>query len=189
MTADVGVKIVRLRKRRRRRLSISSALLSVASLLVFGFAWTVLGLGLTTLLVLMLAALTVIISLAMVRYADVRQSIWTHSAPCNGKLRRSPATAHSTPQHDRGVRNPERLSLRLGSVILLIAALMVLGYSVPAEKYGEWAALAESPKPSACDWTTLPLGEKHCHYEPIFQHVHGSGDHITVTWQRVNGDD
>ena len=166
MTSNVGVKIVRVRKCRRWRLSPRSVLLIFASLLMFGFAWAVLGLGLITLLVLLLASLTV---LMVVRPHRVRPS-WAAS------------------QLPAAVRNPEQLSFRLGSAILLITALIALGYSVPEEKYREWAALAETPKPSGCNWTSLPLGEKHCHYEPIFHHVNEPGEHITVTWRRVDGD-
>jgi len=73
-----------------------------------------------------------------------------------------------------------------GRLVLLFAVFSALAYSVPGEKYQEWAALAENPKPTDCDWSTLPMGEKACHYEPIFHHVNESGRRMTVEWRRVN---
>jgi len=187
MTSNVGVRIVRVRKRRGLHRVRRSVLLILASLLLFCFAWAVLGLGLTTLVVLLLASLTVLVSLARLRYVDATHSIWAHNASDYGRLRRGAATAHAMRPHSDALRNPEQLSFRLGSVILLIVVFIAFGYSVPAEKYREWAALAETPKPSGCDWATSPLGEKHCHYEPIFHHVNEPSEHITVTWRRVDG--
>jgi hypothetical protein len=73
----------------------------------------------------------------------------------------------------------------LGRAVLLFAVFSALAYSVPKEKYQEWAALADNPKPTDCDWGTLPLGDKNCHYEPVFQSVNEPGQHVRVEWQRV----
>lgn len=88
--------------------------------------------------------------------------------------------------HHHGVPDSNRGYRWFGRLVLLFAVLSALAYSVPGEKYQEWAALADSPKPSDCYWATLPLGDKHCHYEPIFHHVNEPGQDITVKWYRVD---
>jgi predicted RNA-binding Zn-ribbon protein involved in translation (DUF1610 family) len=87
---------------------------------------------------------------------------------------------HEEPDH-------EKRFLRLGLLILLFATFSIIGYFVPGETYQEWKALANTPKPSDCDWSVTPLGDKYCHYESSFRHVRDrKGDHVVVTWQRVN---
>lgn len=91
-----------------------------------------------------------------------------------------------TPHHGRAP-DCEKGYLRLGSLILLLAGFSIIAYSVPAETYQNWAALAAAPpKPDDCSWTAFPLGDKGCHYEPVFHHVNELGEDVTVTWQRVN---
>ena len=43
-------------------------------------------------------------------------------------------------------------------------------------------------EPRDCDWTSPPLGNKHCHYESSVNHVtdRHKVDHITVERHRVN---
>ena len=87
---------------------------------------------------------------------------------------------HEEPDHEKKL-------LRSGLLILLLAAFSIIAYSVPAETYQEWIALVKTPKPSDCDWSIAPLGGKYCHYESSFYHVNDrKGDHVVVTWQRVN---
>jgi hypothetical protein len=88
--------------------------------------------------------------------------------------------------HDHHVLDYNRQFRWFGRLLLALAVLFALGHSVPGEKYREWAALADSPKPGDCDWTTLPVGAKHCHYEPVFHHVNEPNEHITVEWLRFN---
>jgi hypothetical protein len=47
-------------------------------------------------------------------------------------------------------------------------------------------ARANTPEPRDCDWISSPVGDKHCHYESSFNHVHDrQGEHIIVVWHRV----
>ena len=89
--------------------------------------------------------------------------------------------------HHHGVPDSNRRFRWFGRLILLLAAFVALGYSVPGEKYREWAALADHPEPRDCNWNTAPLGDKHCHYESSFSHFDDQkGEHTIVVWRRVN---
>ena len=89
-------------------------------------------------------------------------------------------TMRSSP-HRYETSDPEKRSLHLGLLILLLAVFSIIAYSVPAETYQEWSALARSPRPRDCDWSST------CHYESSFRNVHdGNGEHLVVIWQRVN---
>ena len=50
--------------------------------------------------------------------------------------------------------------------MLLLGALLLVPLTVGPEQL----AILMSQKPSDCDWLTLPLGEKHCHYDGIAVH-------------------
>jgi len=82
---------------------------------------------------------------------------------------------------------PEKRLQTLGLILLLLAVFPIIAYSVPQEKFHQWAALADTPKPRDCAWTSTPSGNKHCHYVSSFRHVTDSeGEHIIVEWRRVN---
>jgi predicted RNA-binding Zn-ribbon protein involved in translation (DUF1610 family) len=90
----------------------------------------------------------------------------------------SRTTVGSSPPHHE-ISDPEKKSLHLGLLILLLTALSIIAYSVPGDQ--EWSALARSPRPRDCDWSSTP-----CHYESSFRSVHdGNGEHLVVIWQRV----
>ncbi len=100
-------------------------------------------------------------------------------APDKQKLRSRTDTTqpgrNETPNIEKGFR-------RLGWLMLLLGALLLVPLTVGPEQL----AILMSQKPSDCDWLTLPLGEKHCHYEGIAVHIRNpNGDHIRVEWQRV----
>ena len=88
--------------------------------------------------------------------------------------------------HDDAASDHNKQYRWFGRAVLLFVVFSALAYSVPKEKYQEWAALADSPKPTDCDWGTLPLGDKSCHYEPVFPNVNEPGQHIRVEWRRVH---
>jgi hypothetical protein len=67
-----------------------------------------------------------------------------------------------------------------GRLVLLFSVFAALAYSVPWEKYQEWAAIADNPKPTDCG----PFSG--CHYEPVFHHVNEPGQRLTVEWLRLN---
>jgi hypothetical protein len=95
-------------------------------------------------------------------------------------------TPHPT-RHGQEVRDREKRVLRLGLLTLVLGPVLVFALSVPREKYQEWSAAAATPKPGDCDWTTPPLGDKHCHYEGSFSHVKDrNGEHVIVEWHRVD---
>jgi hypothetical protein len=111
---------------------------------------------------------------------------WNAQAPLWPPVLQPRAIAQPTRHHHEEPDHEKRF-LRSGLLILLLAAFSIFAYSVPAETYQEWIALVENPKPSDCDWSITPLGGKYCHYESSFHHVNDrKGDHVVVTWQRVN---
>lgn len=85
--------------------------------------------------------------------------------------------------HDHAVPDYNRRFRWFGRLLLLLAAFYALGYSVPGHTYREQIAFLTTPKPRFCDWVTLPIGDKHCHYDPIFRRVN---ENIIVEWQLVN---
>ena len=101
-------------------------------------------------------------------------------SPDKQKLRSSTGTTQrsrkETPNIEKGFR-------RLGLLMLLLGALLLVPLTVGPERL----AILVSQKPSDCDWLTLPLGEKHCHYEGVAVHIRNpNNDHIRVEWQRVS---
>ena len=70
----------------------------------------------------------------------------------------------------------------IGRWILLFVAIIII---IPAlsESFQERLAFPNRPKPTDCDWTTAPIGDKHCHYESSVRHIDGQ---IAVNWYRVN---
>ena len=101
-------------------------------------------------------------------------------APDKQKLRSSTGT---TQPSRKETLNIEKGFRRLGLLMLLLGAFLLVPLTVGPERL----AILMSQKPSDCDWLTLPLGEKHCHYESIAVHIRNpNGDHIRVEWQRVS---
>jgi hypothetical protein len=101
-------------------------------------------------------------------------------APDKQKLRSSTDTTQpsrkETPDIEKGFR-------WLGLLMILLGALLLVPLTVGPEQL----AIVMSQKPSDCDWLTLPLGDKDCHYEGSAVHDRNpNGDHISVKWQRVN---
>jgi hypothetical protein len=85
------------------------------------------------------------------------------------------------------VPNPEKRFQRFGVLVLVLAPLfLVLVFSTPRETYQRLVARANTHEPRDCDWISSPVGDKHCHYESSFSHVHDQqGEHIIATWHRV----
>ena len=85
-----------------------------------------------------------------------------------------PTQHHETPNFERRFR-------WLGLLIILFGALLLVPFTLSPEQL----AIVMSQKPTDCDWITLPIGDKHCHYEGSAVHDnHPSGDHISVNWRR-----
>ncbi len=100
-------------------------------------------------------------------------------APDKQKLRSRTDTTQPSPDQTPNIEKGFR---RLGWLMLLLGALLLVPLTVGPEQL----AIVLSQKPSDCDWLTLPLGEKHCHYEGSAVHIRNpNGDHIRVEWQRV----
>jgi hypothetical protein len=77
---------------------------------------------------------------------------------------------------------------RFGFLILLLAAFAVFLLVLPDRTIQQWRASADTPEPTDCDWTSLPVGNKHCHYESRitrFKDTQGV-EHTAVGWHRVN---
>jgi multisubunit Na+/H+ antiporter MnhG subunit len=154
----------------------------ILGLLMFAFVLPVLGLGLITLVVLV-----VVLALTMPRGMDATRPAWHHhEVPDYDRLLRS-VDATRAARHHHEVPDYEKRSMGLGSAILLLAAVSIIAYSVPGETYQKWAAVVATPEPRDCDWTSSPFGDKHCHYEPVFRNIiDQNSKHITVTWHRVD---
>jgi hypothetical protein len=77
---------------------------------------------------------------------------------------------------------------RVGFLILLIAAFSILFFLVPSGTFQEWRATADNPKPRDCDWTSMPPGDKHCHYVSRINRFNDKQgvEHVVAGWYRVN---
>ena len=77
---------------------------------------------------------------------------------------------------------------RVGFLILLLVTLAIFVFFVPQGTFQEWRATAANPKPRDCDWSSLPIGDKHCHYEGRVGRFNDNqgGEHIVVNWYRMN---
>jgi len=186
-----SLNVLRVRKRRQRRnverhLGVQELLVFFGGVLLLLLLWGLVGPGWAVLLAMLGAAVAGIVPW-------VRGSMYTthptrHDFPLLGHNRhlRGVDTTQAT-RHRHEVPNYEKRVFRVGLLVLLLAAFVVLVFSVPGETFQEWAALASTPKPRDCDWTSRPLGDKHCHYEHGFQHViDRQGEHLAVEWQRVD---
>jgi hypothetical protein len=75
----------------------------------------------------------------------------------------------------------------LGLASLLFAAFLAFAPIIASDAFQERLAVLNAPKPSDCDWTLTPLGDKHCHYESSVSHLSDRhGEHINVEWHRVD---
>lgn len=101
-------------------------------------------------------------------------------APDKHKLS-STNTAQPTQHHE--TPNFERRFRWLGLLTILFGALLLVPFTLSPEQL----AIVMSQKPTDCDWITLPIGDKHCHYEgSAVHHNNPSGDHVSVNWRREN---
>lgn len=70
-----------------------------------------------------------------------------------------------------------------------------LGYWIEADRFGTDQVVIER-KPHNCEWSSAPLGDKHCHYKAIVTPLDQNGKVITaagqtpttvhVGWERVD---
>ncbi len=66
---------------------------------------------------------------------------------------------------------------RVGLLTFLLIGLTLIASNISPEQ----VAILRTPAPRDCDWISLPLGNKHCHYERTVIPV---GDQFQVTFQR-----
>ncbi|HET6181477.1 MAG TPA: hypothetical protein VFE61_31455 [Candidatus Sulfotelmatobacter sp.] len=125
-----------------------------------------------------------------------RRNDWNTAAPLWPLGRGSTTTRatqhqHETPLYERLPGSvdtawpkvePETRFRRLGFLILLIGAVFIVLASIFGS---EDFAVLTTPKPSDCDWSTRPLGNKHCHYKSIVMRAGDDQTQIKVTWERV----
>jgi hypothetical protein len=77
--------------------------------------------------------------------------------------------------------------LLIGRLILLFAALLIFLPFTRSDSFQERMAVFNTPTPPGCDWSSYPVGDKHCHYEHTVRHVNtGQGQQFIVEWRRVN---
>jgi len=75
----------------------------------------------------------------------------------------------------------------IGRLILLFAALLFFLPFIRSDPFQERMAIFNAPAPSDCDWSSSPVGDKHCHYEHTVRHVdNDEHQQIIVEWRRVN---
>jgi hypothetical protein len=160
--------VLRVRRRRRRQatdthLRAQEPLLVLGSLLALLLVWILLGSGWAVLLAALGAAVAGI-------------QLWARGGTY---------APHPT-RHGQKVADREKRVLRLGLLTLVLGPVLVFALSVPRERYQEWSAAAATPKPGDCDWTTPPLGDKHCHYEGSFTHINDhQGERVIIEWHRM----
>ena len=116
---------------------------------------------------------------------------WMHAlstlgrTPADARLR--PPAYSSLAHTDNDASESNKRFKRVGSLILLVAAFAMLLFLIPEGMFQQWRAGAENPRPRDCDWTSIPVGDKHCHYESRVNHVSDNqGEHTVVNWYRVN---
>jgi hypothetical protein len=182
--------VLRVRKRRHRwntepHLSAQGLLLILGGLSLLLLVWIFLGLGPATLVATLAAAAAAVVPWvrgSMYRTYQVRH----HSPVPDDKPLRGFDTAHLT-WRPHEVPDPERRFKRFGLLTLVLAPLfLVLVFSTPRETYQRLVVRANTPEPRDCDWISSPIGDKHCHYESSFTHVHDEqGEHIIAIWHRV----
>jgi hypothetical protein len=91
------------------------------------------------------------------------------------------STNTTQPMRHQETPNLERRFRWLGLLMILFGALLLVPLSLSPEQL----AIVMSQKPRDCDWITLPIGDKHCHYEGSAVHDNPpNGDHISVNWRR-----
>jgi hypothetical protein len=78
-----------------------------------------------------------------------------------------------------------------------LAVLLLIAYIPNFVTYQNWIAfntglspdqITVESEPRDCDWTSTPLGNKHCHYESSLSHLNDQRkvEHIIVEWHRVS---
>jgi hypothetical protein len=116
---------------------------------------------------------------------------WMHTVSTLGRTpvdaRLWPPTYLGPAHTDHDAESNKRFK-RVGSLILLVAAFAMLLFLIPEGMFQQWRAGAENPRPRDCDWTSIPVGDKHCHYESRVSRVQDSlgTENVTVDWFRVN---
>jgi hypothetical protein len=117
---------------------------------------------------------------------------WSHGKGTRG---RSPAEANLWPpacispaRMGREASDFNKQFKRLGFLVLLVGALSIILFVVPRGTVQQWLATADNPRPRDCDWTSIPVGDKHCHYESRVSHFDDNqgAEHIIIDWHRVN---
>lgn len=160
--------VIRVRRRRRRlpaepHFTARESLLVFVGLLTLLLVWVLFGPGWAVLVAALAAVLAGL-------------QLWARRGPYAPQPARHRFRA---PDHEKRV-------LRLGLLALVLGPLLVVVFSVPKERYQEWSAAVNTPKPLDCDWMSSPLGDKHCHYEGSFTHIKDQqGEHVKVEWHRV----
>jgi hypothetical protein len=81
------------------------------------------------------------------------------------------------PKQHRVTPDYNKRYTRAGLLTFLLIGLVVIASNISPERL----AILRTPEPRDCDWITLPLGDKHCHYERTVTPV---GDQFKVTFQR-----
>ena len=77
---------------------------------------------------------------------------------------------------------------RAGFLMLLLAGFLFFLFVWPERTVQEWQATTKNPRPRDCDWASMPIGDKHCHYESRvsrFSDQQG-GEQVIVNWYRMN---
>ena len=95
--------------------------------------------------------------------------------------------AASRAKHRRIAPNYEKRYLTLGLLFLLLAAFIALIPVSRTDMFRERVAVLSTPAPRDCNWSALPLGDKHCHYVAVLHRVEDNGlERVLVTWNRVD---
>ena len=90
-------------------------------------------------------------------------------------------------RHQGEARDDSKRFTILGFFILLLAGAFLFLYFAPEGTLQGWRANANNPKPTDCNWISMPVGDKHCHYESKITTFNGKQDgERIVVWYRVN---
>lgn len=115
---------------------------------------------------------------------------WDGSSTPNATAIRARRRQRDLPEYGPPVSKPWLIVTLAVLLLLICCGLYFLTYQ-------DWIAFNSGMSPNQiivaneprdCDWTSPPLGSKHCHYESSVNHVRdrNNGKHITVEWRRVN---
>ncbi len=88
--------------------------------------------------------------------------------------------------HEEAYGDGRRFTV-FGFLMLLLAVALIFLLLAPEGTIQAWRAMAHNPRPADCDWISMPVGDKHCHYESKVTTVNGRPDgERVVEWYRVN---